>query len=153
MKFIEEFKKFALRGNVLDMAVGVIVGGAFSKIVSSMVNDMIMPIIGVFTGKINISSLSLKLPSSIAGGDSVVIKYGQFLQNVLDFTIICLCVFFMIKLVNKLIKKHEDSKPTSKPTNTIKKKILSSSQISSKHILLSFATHKLLLLACVACGC
>ena len=105
MKFIEEFKKFALRGNVLDMAVGVIVGGAFSKIVSSMVNDMIMPIIGVFTGKINISSLSLKLPSSIAGGDSVVIKYGQFLQNVLDFTIICLCVFFMIKLVNKLIKK------------------------------------------------
>ena len=104
MKFIEEFKKFALRGNVLDMAVGVIVGGAFSKIVSSMVNDMIMPIIGVFTGKINISSLSLKLPSSIAGGDSVVI-------------IICLCVFFMIKLVNKLIKKHEDSKPTPKPTN------------------------------------
>ena len=61
MKFIEEFKKFALRGNVLDMAVGVIVGGAFSKIVSSMVNDMIMPIIGVFTGKINISSLSLKM--------------------------------------------------------------------------------------------
>lgn len=117
MKFIEEFKKFALRGNVLDMAVGVIVGGAFSKIVSSMVNDMIMPIIGVFTGKINISSLSLKLPSSIAGGDSVVIKYGQFLQNVLDFTIICLCVFFMIKLVNKLIKKHEDSKPTPKSTN------------------------------------
>ena len=117
MKIIEQFKKFALRGNVLDMPVGVIVGGAFSKIVSSMVNDIIMPIIGIFTGKINISTLSLKLPSSIAGGDSVVVKYGQFLQNVLDFTIICLCVFFMIKVVNKLVKKQEDAKPAPKPSN------------------------------------
>ena len=76
-----------------------------------------MPIIGIFTGKINISTLSLKLPSSIAGGDSVVVKYGQFLQNVLDFTIICLCVFFMIKVVNKLVKKQEDAKPAPKPSN------------------------------------
>lgn len=117
MKFIDEFKKFALRGNVFDMAVGVIVGGAFSKIVSSMVNDIIMPMLGVLTGKINISSLSFKLPSRIAGGDAVIIKYGQFLQNILDFTIICLCVFLMVKLVNKLIKKQEEAKPAPKPTN------------------------------------
>lgn len=117
MKFIEEFKKFALRGNVLDMAVGVIVGGAFSKIVTSLVNDIIMPIIGMLTGKIDISSLEMKLPSSIAGADPVIIRYGQFLQNILNFLIIGFSVFIMVKLVNKLIKKNEESKPLPKPTN------------------------------------
>lgn len=117
MKFLDEFKKFALRGNVFDMAVGVIVGGAFSKIVSSMVNDVIMPIIGMLTGKIDISSLEFSLPSSIVGADPVIIKYGQFLQNVLNFLIICFSVFIMVKVVNKLIKKQEDAKPAPKPTN------------------------------------
>lgn len=117
MKFIDEFKKFALRGNVFDMAVGVIVGGAFSKIVSSMVNDVIMPIIGMLTGKIDISTLEFSIPSSIAGAEPVIIKYGQFLQNILNFLIICFSVFLMVKLVNKIIKKHEDAKPTPKPTN------------------------------------
>lgn len=117
MKFIEEFKKFALRGNVLDMAVGVIVGGAFSKIVTSLVNDIIMPIIGMLTGKIDISSLEMTLPSSIAGADPVIIRYGQFLQNILNFLIIGFSVFIMVKLVNKLIKKNEESKPLPKPTN------------------------------------
>lgn len=117
MKFIDEFKKFALRGNVLDMAVGVIVGGAFSKIVTSLVNDIIMPIIGMLTGKIDISSLEMSLPSSIAGADPVIIRYGQFLQNILNFLIIGFSVFIMVKLVNKLIKKNEESKPLPKPTN------------------------------------
>lgn len=117
MNFIKEFKKFALRGNVLDMAVGVIIGGAFSKIVNSMVNDIIMPIIGILTGKIDISSLQFLIPSSIAGGEPVVVKYGQFLQNILNFLIIGISIFFMIKLVNRLIKKHEDEKPAPKPTN------------------------------------
>lgn len=117
MKFFEEFKKFALRGNVFDMAVGVIVGGAFSKIVTSMVNDMIMPVIGILTGKIDISSLQFLLPSSISGGEPVIIKYGQFLQNVLNFLIVGISVFLMVKLVNKLIKKQEDAKPAPKPTN------------------------------------
>ncbi len=117
MKFLDEFKKFALRGNVFDMAVGVIIGGAFSKIVSSMVNDIIMPIIGMLTGKIDISSLEFSLPSSIVGADPVIIKYGQFLQNVLNFLIIGISVFIMVKIVNRLIKKHEEVKPVPKPTN------------------------------------
>lgn len=117
MKFIDEFKKFALRGNVLDMAVGVIVGGAFSKIVTSLVNDIIMPIIGMLTGKIDISSLEMSLPSSIAGADPVIIRYGQFLQNILNFLIIGFSVFVMVKLVNRLIKKNEENKPLPKPTN------------------------------------
>lgn len=117
MKFLDEFKKFALRGNVFDMAVGVIIGGAFSKIVTSMVNDIIMPIIGMLTGKIDISSLEFSLPSSIAGAEPVIIKYGLFLQNVLNFLIIGVSVFIMVKVVNKLIKKHEDVKPAPKPTN------------------------------------
>lgn len=117
MNFIKEFKKFALRGNVLDMAVGVIIGGTFSKIVNSMVNDIIMPIIGILTGKIDISSLQFLIPSSIVGGEPVVIKYGQFLQNILNFLIIGISIFFMVKLVNKIIKKQEDEKPAPKPTN------------------------------------
>lgn len=117
MKFVEEFKKFALRGNVLDMAVGVIVGRAFSKIVTSLVNDIIMPIISVLTGKIDISSLQFSLSSRIVGAEPIIIRYGQFLQNILNFLIIGISVFIMVKLVNKLIKRHEDSKPAPKPTN------------------------------------
>lgn len=117
MKFVEEFKKFALRGNVLDMAVGVIVGGAFSKIVTSLVNDIIMPIISVLTGKIDISSLQFSLSSRIVGAEPIIIRYGQFLQNILNFLIIGISVFIMVKLVNKLIKRHEDSKPAPKLTN------------------------------------
>ena len=117
MKFIEEFKKFALRGNVLDMAVGVIVGGAFSKIVTSLVNDIITPIISMLTGKIDMSSLQFSLSSRIAGAEPIIIRYGQFLQNILNFLIIGVSVFIMVKLVNKLIRRHEENKPTPKPTN------------------------------------
>lgn len=116
MSFFQEFKKFAVRGNVLDMAVGVIIGGAFGKIVSSMVNDIFMPVIGIATGKIDISSLKFEIPSSIAGAEPVIIKYGQFLQNIINFLIICLCVFFMVKVINKLMKKEEAVKPAPKPT-------------------------------------
>ena len=92
-KTIKEFKEFISKGNVIDLAVGVIIGGAFSKIVSSLVNDIIMPLIGIIIGGINLTNLTLKL------GDATV-NYGVFLQNILDFLIVALCVFIFVKIIN-----------------------------------------------------
>lgn len=102
-KFIEEFKAFAVKGNVIDMAVGVIIGGAFGKIVSSLVNDVIMPLIGVILGGQNFSELMFKIGES-------EIKYGTFIQNIIDFLIIALCVFMFVKFMTKLssLKKKEE---------------------------------------------
>ena len=108
MGFFKEFKEFSVRGNVLDMAVGVIIGGAFSKIVASMVNDIIMPLIGIMTGKIDISSLALTIPSPVIDTEPVILKYGMFLQNTLDFLIIVFCIFVFIKFINNFKKKKEE---------------------------------------------
>lgn len=97
---LQEFKKFISRGNVVDLAVGVVVGGAFSKIVSSLVDNIIMPIVGIIIGGIDFTNLSLK----IFGID---IKFGLFLQNVVDFFIIAFCIFIVIKLINKFTLKRE----------------------------------------------
>lgn len=97
---LQEFKKFISRGNVIDLAVGVVVGGAFSKIVSSLVDNIIMPIVGIIIGGIDFTNLSLK----IFGID---IKFGLFLQNVVDFFIIAFCIFIVIKLINKFTLKKE----------------------------------------------
>ncbi|MCQ2326604.1 MAG: large-conductance mechanosensitive channel protein MscL [Bacteroidales bacterium] len=105
--FIQEFKQFAMKGNVMDMAVGVIIGGAFGKIVSSLVDDVLMPVIGVITGGIDFSDLSVKI------GDATV-KYGMFIQNIIDFIIIAFCIFLMIKGMNKLSKKKEEA-PAAPP--------------------------------------
>lgn len=103
-KFFNEFKTFIARGNVLDLAVGVVVGGAFSKIVSSLVNDIITPLIGIIIGGKDLSNLSIKI------GDANV-AYGAFIQNVIDFLIIAFCIFVFIKFINKLfVKKHEEKK-------------------------------------------
>ena len=91
----QEFKKFISKGNVVDLAVGVIIGGAFGKIVSSLVNDILMPIIGILIGGVDFSNLSLKI------GDARI-TYGMFIQNVIDFLIIAFCVFIFVKIVNKL---------------------------------------------------
>ena len=105
-KEIGEFKKFIMRGNVLDLAVGVIIGGAFGKIVSSLVNDILMPAIGVIMGGLDFSTLQLTI------GDSVI-AYGLFIQNIIDFLIIATCVYFIVKFVNKLThKKEEEPKKT-----------------------------------------
>ena len=96
---IKEFREFISRGNVLDLAVGVIIGGAFGKIVSSLVDNVLMPLIGVITGGIDFSSLSITIKDSS-------INYGMFIQNVLDFIIIALCVFFIVKATNKFKKKE-----------------------------------------------
>ncbi len=111
---IQEFKKFAIRGNVVDMAVGVIIGGAFGKIVSSIVNDLIMPTIGVIIGGVNFTDLKLTLKKAVMEGDKVVspavtINYGNFLQTTLDFLIIAIAVFLLIKAINALNKKKEES--------------------------------------------
>lgn len=104
-KFFEEFKAFAMKGNVVDMAVGVIIGGAFGKIVTSLVNDVITPLIGVIIGGHDFTALEWKI------GEASV-KYGVFIQNVIDFLIIALCIFCFIKLINKLthLRKVEEAK-------------------------------------------
>ena len=103
MGFVKEFKVFAMKGNVMDMAVGVIIGGAFGKIVTSLVDDVLMPIIGMLTGGVDFNGLVAKV------GDATV-KYGTFIQNIIDFLIIALCIFCMIKAMNKL-KKQEEPAP------------------------------------------
>lgn len=101
----QEFKKFAMRGNVIDLAVGIIIGGAFNSIVSSLVEDIVMPLIGIVIGKIDIKSLSLKIGSA-------TLNYGIFLQNILNFLIISFSVFIMVKTINKLnsLRKAEEEK-------------------------------------------
>ena len=117
-KFLNEFKQFAMRGNVLDMAVGVIIGGAFGKIVSSVVDDIIMPPIGWLIGGVNFSDLKVTLPSvEVIGGEKLqtaTINYGNFLQTTLDFLIVDFCVFKLIKVVNKVTAKKEE-KPAETP--------------------------------------
>lgn len=107
-KFFNEFKEFAMKGNVVDMAVGVIIGGAFGKIVSSLVNDVIMPIITMLTGAADFTDLSIVLKKPIVDAtgktvsEGILLKYGSFLQNVIDFLIIALVIFMMLKVINKL---------------------------------------------------
>lgn len=105
--FINEFKEFAMRGNVIDLAVGVIIGGAFNKIVSSLVNDVIMPPIGVLTGGVNFTDLAIVLKPAENGADAVLLKYGSFIQNIVDFIIIALSIFIFIKVISKLKEKRE----------------------------------------------
>ncbi len=108
----KDFKKFALRGNVIDLAVGVIIGAAFGKIVSSMVNDIIMPIIGVLTAGVDFKTLSITLVEAVMDGTTVlrpaaIISYGNFLQNVVDFLIVAFFVFLFVRLINRRKMKEE----------------------------------------------
>ncbi|MDP4153032.1 MAG: large-conductance mechanosensitive channel protein MscL [Bacillota bacterium] len=105
-KFIAEFRDFAFKGNVLDLAIGVIIGGAFGKIVTSLVNDIIMPIVGLLLGGIDFSKLSFKI------GDSVI-AYGNFIQNVVDFLIIAFCIFMFVKVIQKFKKLYATTSSAS----------------------------------------
>lgn len=111
-KLIAEFKTFALKGNVVDMAVGVIIGGAFGKIVSSLVNDIFMPIIGIISGGIQFTNLSITVGES-------QIKYGSFIQNVVDFLIIALVIFAFVKFVNLFHRKKEVPVPEPKKADEV----------------------------------
>ena len=121
-KFINEFKEFAVKGNAVDMAVGVIIGGAFGKIVTSIVNDIIMPPIGWIIGGVNFSDLKFELPTVKIGSEELAaatINYGAFIQTIIDFTIIAFCVFMLVKGINKLAKKkkkEEEKAPAAPPT-------------------------------------
>ncbi len=118
MKIINEFKAFAMRGNVIDLAVGIIIGGGFGKIVSSLVNDIIMPPIGYLVGGIDFKEYSIMLPK-ILDKNAVPIHYGLFLNNLLDFAIVAFAIFLLIKLLNKF--KKEDS---IKPKEELSKEVL-----------------------------
>ena len=113
-KNIEEFKKFIARGNVIDLAVGVIIGGAFSSIVTSLVNNILTPIIGLVLGGVDFSSLSLTFRDT-------KIEYGAFIQSIIDFLIIALCIFTIVKIINKImhIKKKEEEKAAPKKSDEV----------------------------------
>jgi len=106
MSIVQEFKEFAVKGNVVDMAVGVIIGTAFGKIVSSFVTDVVMPPIGVLIGGVDFSKLAFTLLDATATAPAVVISYGKFIQTVVDFTIIAAVIFMVIKGINSLKKKE-----------------------------------------------
>lgn len=107
----KEFKEFAMRGNVVDMAVGIVIGAAFGKIVSSFVADIIMPPIGVVLGGIDFSNLMITLKKATATTEAVTINYGNFLNTIIDFVIIAFAIFVVIKQLNKLKKKEEKKTP------------------------------------------
>lgn len=131
-KFVQEFKEFAMKGNVVDMAVGVIIGGAFGKIISSLVDDIIMPLIGKLTGDVDFTNLFVTLSDgtyqSLAAAreaGAAVFAYGNFIQQVVDFLIVALCIFCMIKAINKLSKKKEtEPAPAPAPEPTAEEKLL-----------------------------
>jgi large conductance mechanosensitive channel len=107
MSMMQEFKAFAMRGNVVDMAVGIIIGGAFGKIVSSVVNDVIMPPIGLLVGGMDFSDLGITLRGATEAAPAVVLKYGMFINVVIDFLIVALVIFLLIRGINALRKKQE----------------------------------------------
>jgi large conductance mechanosensitive channel len=116
MSFASEFKEFAMKGNVIDLAVGVVIGAAFGKIVGSVVGDVIMPLLSPLLGSINFSDLSLKIATD-AAGKPVLLKYGMFLQTCLEFLIIAFAIFLVIKGINRL-KRPQPSAPPPAPTRT-----------------------------------
>lgn len=120
MKIIQEFKAFAMRGNFIDMAVGIIIGGAFGKIVSSIVNDIIMPPIGLLVGGVNFSDLKFVMKDAVGDIPAVTLNYGNFLQVLFDFLIIAFSIFMVIKVMNAAKKKEEapvEEPKAPEPTN------------------------------------
>lgn len=114
MGMLQEFRTFAVRGNVVDMAVGIILGAAFGKIVSSLVADVVMPPIGIVIGGVDFSDLAVTLQAAADGAPAVTLGYGKFLQTLLDFTIIAFAVFLLVKGINRL-KRQEEQKPAEPP--------------------------------------
>ena len=132
MGFVKEFTEFAMKGNVMDMAVGVIIGGAFGKIVTSLVNDVLMPVIGLATGGIDFTNLFINLSSdekfsTLAAAQEAgasVFAYGQFIQNIVDFLIVAFCIFLMLKGINKLNRKKEEPTEPAAPAGPTQEELL-----------------------------
>ncbi|MCR5131019.1 MAG: large-conductance mechanosensitive channel protein MscL [Prevotella sp.] len=121
MGFIKEFKEFAMKGNVMDMAVGVIIGGAFGKIVSSLVDDVLMPLVGMITGNVDFTKLAFKIGE---GEEAATLAYGNFIQNTVDFLIVAFCIFLMLKGINKLNKKKEEEPAPEAPAGPTQEELL-----------------------------
>ncbi|MDO5074328.1 MAG: large-conductance mechanosensitive channel protein MscL [Bacteroidales bacterium] len=124
MSFISEFKAFAVKGNAVDMAVGVIIGAAFGKIVSSIVDDLIMPPIGWIIGGVDFKDLKVELPALIEGQTAVSINYGNFVQTVIDFLIIAFCVFMLVRGINSLKKKEAPAETPAPPAGPTQEELL-----------------------------
>jgi large conductance mechanosensitive channel len=124
MSMIREFKEFALRGNVVDLAVGVIIGGAFGKIVSSLVSDIVMPPLGVLTGGMDFKDLGVTLRAAEGDQPAAVLRYGMFLQTVLDFLLVALAIFAAIKLMNRLKRQAEQAPPEAPPAPSAQEVLL-----------------------------
>ncbi|HPE99226.1 MAG: large-conductance mechanosensitive channel protein MscL [Bacteroidales bacterium] len=123
MKMFKEFRDFISKGNVLDLAVAVIIGAAFGKIVTSFVNDILMPPIGILMGGVDFKDLSVVLKDAVGDVPAVTLNYGMFVQNVIDFLIIAFCVFVIVKVANNLSKKNEEA-PAAPPAPTKDQELL-----------------------------
>jgi large conductance mechanosensitive channel len=122
MKVLKEFKTFAMRGNVIDMAVGIVIGAAFGKIVSSFVADVIMPPIGLLMGRVNFSDLAVTLQKANGSVAAVTLNYGKFIQTLLDFTIVAFAIFMVVKGMNSMKKKEAAAPPV--PASLSKEEVL-----------------------------
>ena len=123
MGMMSEFKSFAMRGNVVDMAVGIVIGGAFGKIVSSFVADVLMPPIGLLLGNVDFSDLAVTLRAAAEGVEAVTLRYGVFIQTVIDFVIIAFAIFMVVKAMNSM-KKEEEAAPPPAPPEPSKEEVL-----------------------------
>lgn len=123
MSMMSEFRDFAMRGNVVDMAVGIVIGGAFGKIVSSFVNDVLMPPIGMLLGGVNFTDLSMTLKEASGDVAAVTMNYGSFVQTVVDFIIIAFAIFMVIKAMNSMKKKEEEA-PAAPPKPSVEETLL-----------------------------
>ncbi|MDX1481072.1 MAG: large-conductance mechanosensitive channel protein MscL [Woeseiaceae bacterium] len=127
MSMISEFRDFAMRGNVVDMAVGIVIGGAFGKIVSSFVADVLMPPLGLMLGGVDFSDLGVTLKAAAEGAEAVVLRYGVFIQAVVDFLIIAFAIFMVVKAMNaatERMKKEEEQPPAEEPKISNEEKLL-----------------------------
>lgn len=124
LSFLKEFKDFAMKGNVLDMAIGVVIGTAFGKIVSSLVSDVIMPLVGMVVGNVDFKDLAITLQEKTETADAVVLGYGAFIQTIVDFTIIAFAIFISMKLINNLkrsiIKEEKAEEAQAEPSDEVK---------------------------------
>jgi len=119
MSFAKEFKEFAMKGNVVDMAVGIVIGAAFGKIVSSLVSDVITPPIGYFIGGVDFTGLSKTLPPLLEGQAAVTVRYGAFLQTVFDFVIVAFAIFLAVKAINRMRRKEPPAAPAAPPREQV----------------------------------
>jgi len=132
MSMMSEFKGFAMRGNVVDMAVGIVIGAAFGKIVSSFVNDVLMPPIGMMMGGVDFSELALVLQAATEEAAAVTINYGMFIQTVLDFVIIAFAIFMVVRAMNNM-KKKEEAAPAAPPKPSAEVELLTEIRDSLKN--------------------